>query len=203
VFRYRRAAEQNVAKAQLFLGNLYYNGTGVAQNFGEAMKWYEEAAAQGHPDAEAALAAMYRHGEGVRQNFKEARIWAQRAAAKANASALHLLGQMYRNGEGGEADSELAWECFVSAAALQHIPSYHALSEVLLARRRADDLSWALNWLAKACELGHAESHALVPVVRKKLLAEQRIPVLVFASAGLLFGSAAGFVISKWFLRNE
>ena len=35
--------------AQYNLGNKYDNGTGVAQNYAEAARWYRLAAEQGHP----------------------------------------------------------------------------------------------------------------------------------------------------------
>ena len=39
-------AEQDDAKAQFNLGNMYENGRGVSQDAAEAVKWYRKAAAQ-------------------------------------------------------------------------------------------------------------------------------------------------------------
>jgi len=52
---YRKAAEQGYARAQNNLGNLYYNGEGVAKDEVEAVKWFRKAAEQGHADAKERL----------------------------------------------------------------------------------------------------------------------------------------------------
>ncbi|MYG43200.1 MAG: sel1 repeat family protein, partial [Rhodobacteraceae bacterium] len=49
---YRLAAEQSDDKAQYELGNMYYNGIGVPQNYVLAHAWTNLASANGHPDAE-------------------------------------------------------------------------------------------------------------------------------------------------------
>src|SRR6266498_332155 len=43
---YRKAAEQNLAKAQYNLATSYAGGTGVTQDYAEAVKWYHKAAEQ-------------------------------------------------------------------------------------------------------------------------------------------------------------
>jgi len=45
-------ADQDDADAQTSLGEMYDSGEGVAQNFGEALKWYRLAATQGDDDAQ-------------------------------------------------------------------------------------------------------------------------------------------------------
>ena len=69
------AAEQGNTKAQFNLGNGYYTGEGVPQDYKEAFNWYRKAAEQGHSSAQNSLGVMYANGEGVPQNDKEAYIW--------------------------------------------------------------------------------------------------------------------------------
>ncbi len=52
---YRKAAEQNHAEAQYWLGACYADGEGVTQNDAEAVKWYRAAAEQGHAKAQSIL----------------------------------------------------------------------------------------------------------------------------------------------------
>jgi len=52
---YEKAAKQENASAQYELGNCYYNGKGVSQNYTQAIVWYTFAAEQGHTDAKKAL----------------------------------------------------------------------------------------------------------------------------------------------------
>ena len=41
---YLKSATQNYVPALTNLGNMYYNGHGVKQNYSEAVKWYRKAA---------------------------------------------------------------------------------------------------------------------------------------------------------------
>ncbi len=58
-------AEQGDAGAQCELGRRYYNGTGVAKDFVEAMKWYRKAAEQGDAFAQLTLGSSYYFGNDV------------------------------------------------------------------------------------------------------------------------------------------
>ena len=62
---FRKAAEQNHADAQNWLGVCYNNGQGVAKNMTEAMKWYWKAAVQGNEYAQYNLGVCHSDGETV------------------------------------------------------------------------------------------------------------------------------------------
>ena len=49
---HHRAAEQGDADAQNKLGDMYYDGEGVARDYAEARRWYRKAAEQGFADAQ-------------------------------------------------------------------------------------------------------------------------------------------------------
>lgn len=51
----RNAAEKGDASAQNKLGNTYYYGEGVAQDYAQAVYWFQKAAEQGHSDAKKIL----------------------------------------------------------------------------------------------------------------------------------------------------
>ena len=80
--RYRRAAEQGVATAQLNLEFMYHQGEGVPRDYAEAAKWYRRAAKQGDPDASLLLSFMYDRGKGVPQDDAEAKKWYRRAVER-------------------------------------------------------------------------------------------------------------------------
>ena len=63
------------AKAQFFLGNMYYKGIGVPQDDGAAYKWYKKAAEQGLTRAQNNLGTLYMRGLGVSRNNTRAFIW--------------------------------------------------------------------------------------------------------------------------------
>ncbi len=74
---FREAADQGKANAQYKLGNLYWLGVGVPQDFAEAVIWYRLAADQGLAVAQYRLGAMYDHGQGVSRDYAEAAKWYQ------------------------------------------------------------------------------------------------------------------------------
>ena len=63
------------AKAQYFLGNMYYRGVGVEQDDKMAVKWFKLAAEQGLVQAQNNLGTMYMRGLGVSRDNIRAFIW--------------------------------------------------------------------------------------------------------------------------------
>ena len=83
----RMAADQGVAKAQNNLGNMYYHGLGVAQDYAKAAKWYRKAADQGHANAQFNLGGMYVNGQGVRLDYIQAHMWWNLAVSQGDEDA--------------------------------------------------------------------------------------------------------------------
>ena len=72
---------QGDVEAQSYLGFMYHNGTGVLQDYAEAVKFYRSAAEQGNDFAQFKLGFMYEKGKGVLQNNVMAHVWYNIAAA--------------------------------------------------------------------------------------------------------------------------
>ncbi len=79
---YRKSAEQGYALAQAVLGEAYYYGEGVPQDYTEAAKWYRKAAEQGQAKAQHDLGLAYALGKGVPQDYVLAHMWYNLAASK-------------------------------------------------------------------------------------------------------------------------
>ena len=92
----KRLAEKGDVVAQMNLGNKYYVGEGVPQNFTEAVKWYRKAADQGNAVAQFNLGVMYAKGQGVAKSDTEAAKWYRKAATQGSADSQNNLGVMYR-----------------------------------------------------------------------------------------------------------
>jgi uncharacterized protein len=73
------------------LGNIYYSGHGVPQDYAEAKRWYEIAAAAGNSNAMIGLGDLYRDGRGVTKSVADARAWYQKAAAAGSPQAQSRL----------------------------------------------------------------------------------------------------------------
>ena len=58
-------AQAGDARAQVRLGDDYYVGNGVGQDYAQAFRWYDKAARAGDPEAQTELGVMYAKGQGV------------------------------------------------------------------------------------------------------------------------------------------
>ncbi|TXJ04161.1 MAG: sel1 repeat family protein [Acinetobacter sp.] len=102
-------AEQGYASAQFNLGIMYDNGQGIAQNYTQALYWYNKAAAQGYASAQYNLALMYSNGRGVPQNYTQAVTWYKKAAEQGHVDAQSNLGGMYAMGKGIPQNYKIAY----------------------------------------------------------------------------------------------
>jgi TPR repeat protein len=91
----RLAAAQDLDAAQFTLGDMYFDGGVVAQDYAEALRLYQLAAAQGHAHALCMVAECHECGLGVAADKAEAIRWYRRAQAAGHSDAacgLHRLG---------------------------------------------------------------------------------------------------------------
>src|SRR5947208_17001074 len=72
---YRKAAEQNFAKAQHTLGICYEQGEGAAKDQAEAVTWFRKAAEQNYALAQNNLGVCFYKGDGVAKDWVEAYNW--------------------------------------------------------------------------------------------------------------------------------
>jgi len=114
---YRMAVEAGSAPAQRTLGNLYFNGLGVAQSSTEALKWYLLAAQGGDPDAETLIGHIYEDGSGVAQDYAEAARWYRSASEQGEAYAQGHLAYLCLEGLGVPRDYVEAYKWANLAAA--------------------------------------------------------------------------------------
>ena len=84
----KAAAERGSIMPQFLLGNMYKAGHGVAQNYAQAVRWYELAAAQGMDAAQYNLGLMYGRGWGVAQDYVRAHMWFNLAAVSGDADSV-------------------------------------------------------------------------------------------------------------------
>ena len=109
--------------AQKFLGDVFYEGRLVAQNYIEAANCYRDAAENGCVDAQYRLAEMYTEGKGVEKDLKKAQSWYKEAfhgykrlarlgyTDISYIDAQHKVGEMCEEGLGIEQNAEesLLW----------------------------------------------------------------------------------------------
>lgn len=146
---YRKAAEQGDAHAQYILGQMYFDGRGVAQDDRQAEAWYRKAAQQGYASAQVNLGLMHVTGRGVAKDDRQAVVWLRKAADQGNAYGQHGLGLLYMIGRGVPKDAELAyfWLLLSSAQGHNAAATKRALIEpTLTPQQRAKAKAYAKAW---------------------------------------------------------
>lgn len=84
----RQAAEDEHPGAQLILGFLHENGSGVIQDYEQALAWYRRAAMHGEAMAMYRVGAMLSQGIGADKDLVEAYAWCNIAAARGHREAV-------------------------------------------------------------------------------------------------------------------
>ncbi len=112
----RKLAEQGEAGAQHALGSMYALGSGVPQDFAEAVKWYRLAAEHGDADAQYGLGFMYYMGTGVPEDGARAYLWFSMAATQGyeGASESRDKASALLNTDTRNSAQQLATRCFDS-----------------------------------------------------------------------------------------
>ena len=156
---YRRAAEQDHAAAQAYLGFMYSSGRGVAQDDTEAVRWYRRSAEQGHPLGQNNLGVGYRDGRGVVQDYEESVRWYRRSAEQGNALGQNNLGVMYDTGRGVQENDEEAVRWYRRAAEQGNSWAQYNLGVMYefglgIPRDRVE----AARWYRMAADQGHADA---------------------------------------------
>ena len=112
----RPLAEKGNAEAQFRLGYRYDNGEGVAQDYAQAIYWYEQSAMQNYAGAECNLGWLYENGNGVSQDFYKAFAWYERSARHGSVWGQVNLAELYEYGKGVAQDYAAALSWYEKAA---------------------------------------------------------------------------------------
>ena len=155
----QKAAERGDAKAQSYLGDLYYNGLGVSQDFAQAAMWSRKAAEQGDATAQFNLGLLYANGEGVAKDYAQAAVWWRKAAEQGDAHAQYSLGLSYATGNGVAMDYAQAAVWIRKAAEQGYADAQLNLGLKYFAGLGVpQDYAQAAVWYRKAAEQGDAEA---------------------------------------------
>lgn len=109
------SAEQGEASAQEGLGEMYFHGLGVRQDYEKAREWYQKAALQGSAKAQFTLGEIYFLGKGIRKDYTKSKDWYEKAARQDYAKAQSVLGVLYSDGLGVRKDYTKAKDWFGKA----------------------------------------------------------------------------------------
>ena len=94
----RKAAEQDITAAQLYIGICYQNGDGVDKDIYEATKWYRMAAEKGMAEAQYRLGLLY-VGYGTQKDKIEAIEWLMKASVQGHEEASDFLKEILQRSQ--------------------------------------------------------------------------------------------------------
>ncbi|WP_201246851.1 tetratricopeptide repeat protein [Halochromatium salexigens] len=105
----RQAADEGHVRAQLMLGILHENGSGVIQDYEQALEWYRRAAVQGEAVAMYRVGSMLSKGIGADKDLIKAYAWCNIAAARGHQDAVidrHRIAKLLSTEEIKEAQQQ-------------------------------------------------------------------------------------------------
>ena len=106
-------ANSGNADSQTQLGDAYYNGNGLEQDYILAFEWYLRAAKQGHGEAQYNVAFAYANGEGTLKNMAEAIKWYEKSADQGIALAQYVLAKILIDGQHIAQGHLKGWNYFI------------------------------------------------------------------------------------------
>ena len=163
-----RSPGRHTRVAQSNLGMMYSMGTGVVQDYTEAVRRYRLAADQGLAMAQSNLGVMYENGTGVRQDHAKAARWFRIAADQGFFQAQCNLGIMYKHGNGVAQDDAEAVRWYRRAAD-QGLATAQSNLAVMYKHGNgvAQDDAEAARWFRLAADQGLATAQSSLGVMYK------------------------------------
>lgn len=159
------------------LGEKYYYGRGVKQDYKEAAKYFQRAGEQGDSNAQFRLSYMYEHGMGVEKNYTRALYWFRMFSAqgpkleqnrikerKLKVLSLVSLGDPRGQCELGDIYSDQlnypeAFKWYSKAAAQGYADAQYKLGRMFeCGHGGTPDKVEAKEWYTKAAKQGHADA---------------------------------------------
>jgi len=120
-------AKQGDLRAQSYVGYLYDNGKGVAEDDEQALYWYKTAAERGEPSAQGNLCSDY-IDKGTAADLDQAVLWCRRSAEQDHEFGQYLLGTLYLYGDGVKQDVVEAYKWFLLSQARSQTDSMRGLA---------------------------------------------------------------------------
>ena len=86
-----KSAKNGDLTAQYRLGDAYFRGNGIGQDYKQAKYWYEKADEQNLVEAQYTLGMMYVQGVGVAKDYVQSEYWFRKAADNGDKNAANYL----------------------------------------------------------------------------------------------------------------
>ena len=160
---FEKAAKEGVAEAYCDLGNLYFDGNGVAQDYKQAFEMYLKGAKTGDPDCMDNLGMCYFWGHGTETDLQKSAFYNEKAAKAGVVRAMFDMGLNYERGYGVGQNIEQALYWLEKAAeenypeALLELGSLYFIGEFV-----EKDLEKSFNYYQRGVEIGDVCSKLMI-----------------------------------------
>ncbi len=139
------------------LGQLYYQGEGVGQDIGAALKWMQLSAEAGYGSSQHQLAQWYYEGTKVPKDIGAALKWMQLSAETGNEAAKEQLekwlSEIIKQAQQGEAS---AFQGLVMLAERRNNKAQYELAQLYhQGKGVSQDIGTALKWMQLSAEAGY------------------------------------------------
>ena len=152
-----RAAQQGDVNGQFRVGDFYYEGKVVAQDYKQAVYWFKKAAEQGNAYAQLALGFCYAAGKGVSLDDKQAFYWYKKAAEQGDATAQNNLALCYEEGKGTSKDYQQATFWYKKSVEQGNVSAQFNLgNNYCTGTGVPQDYQQAVSLFKQAAEQGHS-----------------------------------------------
>lgn len=156
---YAAAAMGNLPDAYNGLGDCYFYGKHVNQDYSQAIMLYTQAAKMDRTITRLELARCYERGLGVEKSDSLAVLYYQNVAEAGNAEAMARVGEYYHKGELVQKDHARAAHWFELAAAKGNLSSMDYLgSYYYKGIHYVKNIPLGVEWYTKAAEQGYLYS---------------------------------------------
>ncbi|HSG02093.1 MAG TPA: tetratricopeptide repeat protein [Marinobacterium sp.] len=118
------------AESYRTMGDQYYFGTGVSQNYSRAFEFYKDAERLGDLPATQYIGYMYQHGLGVSTDHEKALYWYAKAAERGHEGAQYSLGYMHEYGVGTVINYAESRRWYEAAARQGHVTAMRQLGQI-------------------------------------------------------------------------
>ncbi len=177
---FKKAAAQNHAVAQFWLGQCYLNGWGTEKDDILAFECFKHSAEQGYADAYYDLALCYRDALSIVQDYQQFFYWITKATEEENVNpeAYLFLGDLYDFGHGVEQNKKLACQWYEKAADKGIAEAQFRLACCYENGDGVDkSIELANTWYKKAAEQGYIDADIQFMLAKRYLLGSNGIKV--------------------------
>ncbi len=158
-------ADAGDADAQFAIGDAYFEGKIIAQDYNKkAVEYYKRAAASHHPPALLSLGICHAHGFGVERSMNKAiRLWLA-AADLGDRDAMHNIANAYLRGTGvpRDFDAAIRWYKLSAAAGCAESMVAHGMILTDSPDTSMEQKMEGLRMICNASDLGNAMANFIV-----------------------------------------